>query len=313
MSIGFLLGGTAFAAVQMLRYVIRYPGHPWRYPEGVPENLAHYQSANWHSVMEQMHGFGHGIAIALRHGDAVATATDPRAYPDARGWTDIFAATFTLFVVGYLNLHKLVGTWVATKAIPATLKAPFVEFIELSPLAWFRVVWWTAAAVSVLLLVRHWRGQRLEMLPGSWIGKGQLLYMLFLWLMVIGNLQRAIPGYSDNRMVTEWVLFMNACLATLLIGWLPRRPAIMRAATAVNADFPPPAEPTMRAVRAWPSLWLTWLGGLTVAGLLMCGFAYATLALYQEHLEGQPRANHRRFGPDAKWRVEPILKHGTHP
>jgi hypothetical protein len=38
-----------------------------------------------------------------------------------------------------------------------------------------------------------------------------------------------------------------------------------------------------------------------------------TLAIYQSHLAGKPWANHRRFGPDAKWRIDPILKHGEHP
>jgi hypothetical protein len=43
----------------------------------------------------------------------------------------------------------------------------------------------------------------LDVIPTAWIGKGQLLYVLFLWLMVIGNLMRAIPGYTNGRMTNQ--------------------------------------------------------------------------------------------------------------
>ena len=124
--------------------------------------------------------------------------------------------------VGFLNLYKLVETWVGNGAVPPTLKAPLLGFIELSPLAWFCIVWWTAATVGGVLLLMHQR-RRLDIVPETWTGKGQLLYVLFLWLMVIGNLARAIPGFSNGRMVTEWVVFMNASLATLLIVALRRK------------------------------------------------------------------------------------------
>ena len=222
MSVGFILGGISFASVPMIRYLLRYPGHPWRYPEGVPQALAHYQSANWHSILEQMHGFGHGLAIAI----AMAMLWRRQPY-DARegrvgGWTIAFSVFFAWFIVGFLNLFKLVETWVGNGAVPPTLKAPLLGFIELPPLAWFCIVWWTAATVGGVLLLMHQR-RRLDIVPETWTGKGQLLYVLFLWLMVIGNLARAIPGFSNGRMVTEWVVFMNASLATLLIVALPRK------------------------------------------------------------------------------------------
>jgi hypothetical protein len=131
------------------------------------------------------------------------------------------------------------------------------------------------------------------------------MYVVFLWLVVIGNLFRAIPGFSAGRMVTEWVIFMNASLATALIvalpRWLPQQPSLT----------PDTGHPTPPATS--PSLAKTWLLGLAAASLLMCTYAYLTLALYQPHLEGKPWANHSRFGPDAKWRIDPILKHGEHP
>lgn len=297
MSVGFLLGGMAFATVPFLRYLARYPGHPWRFPEGVPEAWTHYHSANWHSILEQLHGFGHGLAIAAAMGLLLRRLPVHTETPPTRRWTGVFAATFTLFGFGYLNLHKNVGTWVGNGAVPATMRAPLVEAIELPALYWFAAVWLAAAVVGIILLTVHCR-RPLDILPPSWIGKGQLLYVLFLWVMVIGNLMRAIPGYTENRMVTEWVLLINACLATLLIALLPHAPS----GQFVKVTLP-----------GWSSLRATWLCGLLVAACLMSGYGAATLALYQDHLEGTGYANHRRFGPDATWRTRPILKHGEHP
>ncbi len=309
MSLGFILGGISFASVPMIRYLVRYPGHPWRNPDGVPEALAHFQSANWHSILEQMHGFGHGLAIAIAM--AVLWRRQPFDAREARvrGWTVAFSVLFVWFVIGFLNLHKLVETWVANGAVPATLKAPLVGLIEASPLAWFNIVWWTAAAACAILLLVH-GGRRLEIVPTTWTGKAQLLYVLFLWLMVTGNLARAIPGFSNGRMVTEWVLFMNASLATLLIVALPGRERRNIANERSEHPTPDTRHPTPDT---FPSLTKTWLIGLTAATALLFANGYLTLALYQQHLEGKPWANHRRFGPEAKWRIDPILKHGEHP
>lgn len=303
MSLGFLLGGLSFASVPMIRYLVRYPGHPYRFPNGVPDAWRHFQSANWHSVLEQSHGFGHGLAIAI----AMALLWRRQPY-DAReakvgGWTVPFSIFFAWCVIGFLNLYKLVETWIEKQAIPATLKAPFLGFLEATPLTWFNVVWWAASAVCLALLFLHQR-RRLEVVPASWVGKGQLIYLVFLWLIVVGNLCRAIPGFDNGRMVTEWVIFMNASLATLLIVALPGRAGQLDAATL---------KKSLPEARPWPWLTVTWILGLLFAIGILSAYGYSTLALYQKHLEGKPYANHRRFGPDAKWRVDPILKHGEHP
>ncbi len=297
MTRGFILGGISFATVPLVRYFLMYPGHPWRFDGAAPEEWAHYHSANWHSILEQLHGFGHGMAIA------VAMAMLWRRQPieehqenDSR-WTIGFSAVFVLFGFGFLNLHKLVHTWIENKSVPESLKAPFFASIEYSPNTWFRVVWYSATAVGAILILVHLR-RRLDIIPASWIGKGQLLYVLFLWLVVIGNLMRAIPGFGDGRMVTEWVLFMNACVATLLVVLLPR---------------PSASEPVAQNCLQWPTLSATWARGLIVTSVLMAAYGFMTLTMYQEHLEGKPWANHKRFGPDAVWRIKPILKHGKHP
>ncbi len=303
MSLGFILGGISFASVPMIRYLVRYPGHPYRHPDGIPDAWAHFQSANWHSVLEQMDGFGYGLAIAVAMG--LLWRRQPYEEREARvhGWTIGFSVFFVWFVIGFLNLHKLVETWVEKKAVPATLRAPLIGFIEAPPLTWFNIVWWTAAAVCGILLLLHQR-RRLDIVPTTWTGKGQLIYVLFLWLVVLGNLFRAIPGFDNGRMVTEWVLFMNTILATLLIVSLPSWDT---ESTSSRGEYRSPDT------ASWSSLTRTWLLGMAVAGVLIVAYGGLTLAIYQPHLEGKPWANHRRFGPEATWRIHPILKHGEHP
>jgi hypothetical protein len=98
---------------------------------------------------------------------------------------------------------------------------------------------------------------------------------------------------------------MNACLATLLIVALPQR--------AQHDTTHEPRTARDEHQVAWPSLAKTLLWGLVALTVLVSVYGYLTLAMYQQHLEGKPWANHSRFGPEAKWRISPILKHGKHP
>ena len=133
MSHGFILGGIAFATARVIRWLVRYPGHPFRHPDGVPEALEHYQSTNWHSVLEQLHGFGHGIAIAIAMALLWARLKPREDETPTRSWTQAFSVVFVLFVIGYLNLHKIVGTWVGKGAISTTLRLPLVDGTAAEP------------------------------------------------------------------------------------------------------------------------------------------------------------------------------------
>ena len=299
MSVAFILGGISFATMPMIRYLMRYPGHPWRFPEGVPASWSHYQSANWHSILEQMHGFGFGCVVVIsmvylwKHQPRLNEIEEE----GQKRWTRVFAAWFVIFGVGFLNLHKLVDSWLNHQAIPEVLKAPLLGGIEATPGGWFNLVWWSASFLGAALLLRHLK-RPLEVIPSSPIGKGQMIYLLFLWMMILGNLMRAIPGFNDGRMVTEWVLFMNGVVVTgLLLTW--------------------PASQEVAPLHAkWvegSALGSIWLRGLVSAACMIWIYGMLVLTLYQEHLEGKPWANHKRFGPEATWRIRPILKHGDHP
>ena len=56
---------------------------------------------------------------------------------------------------------------------------------------WFIAGYAFLSIAIVALLARHLRS-RLAMIPESWLGKGQLLYLVFLWWMVIANLMKIV-------------------------------------------------------------------------------------------------------------------------
>ena len=85
-TMNFVLGGIGFATMFLLRNLAQLPGHHalfhktgpvpqwllWLIPslqskslaagsEGIPEAWRHYQSANWHGILEQSEGLGHGV------------------------------------------------------------------------------------------------------------------------------------------------------------------------------------------------------------------------------------------------------------
>jgi len=338
-TLGFLFGGFGFTTAQLLRTLARIPGHPIRTPGDHSAFLQHYQGANWHSVLEQSQGFCLGLAtvfaLAFIWRRDVWRAEESRM-PD---WTTIVAVLFTLFGFTFMNLYKVIGTWTEgdRPAMPAWLKAPLIEFIEMPAIAWFNLAWWAAALAAFALCLRN-RRHPLALLPASDAGRGQLLWLAVLWIMVLGNFSRALPGFSEGRLITEFVVFINACIATALLGipnlsplaaFNARRQDLVESLAngrrEATLDFEEPvlqvavatsevAGATAVAKPRWGLLKLAaiWIIGLAIAVPAMYGYAKAVDAAYHgTNVEDLGHA-HRRFGPDAIWRTKPILKHGEH-
>jgi hypothetical protein len=49
------------------------------------------------------------------------------------------------------------------------------------------------------------------------MGKGQLMYLAFLWAVVGINFVHVLPRFTPQRLVTEWVVTVNAMLCTVLV------------------------------------------------------------------------------------------------
>jgi hypothetical protein len=160
---------------------------------------------------------------------------------------------------------------------------------------WFNLAWCAMSCAFVALMIVHQR-RRLEIVPPSWIGKGELIYVLLLWIMVIGNFERLLPNFSEGRLITEWVIIINASLATFLALVLPAK------GVAIVTHEPIDYLPFIRRVV---------IAGLGAAALLMTLYAGIVSKVFgpgQDRISGAQY----RFGENATWRIKPILKNKDH-
>ncbi len=264
-------GGAGFAAATFLKLVeVAYvPAVPrWLYGE------PNWQT-NWHSVLEQTYGLFNGIGVGVAMHWLARRVPPVADEPRVRLWTEVAAAGLVLVLVTYINLATDVPNWVQQNAVPAVL-------YRLPARVWFDVGYAVLAAALLALLARHLR-RPLVVLPASPLGKGQLLYIVFLWWVVAGNLMHAIPPFGEQRLITEGVIHVNAvCCTVLVLVW---------------------GGPGPRAAAKLRPVGATSLAGIAAAGLLGLGLVtvgafYGTRAIYGDHFAGFA-GKHYRFGPNA--------------
>jgi hypothetical protein len=228
---------------------------------------------NWHSVLEQTYGFLNGVGLAIAFVPLARRQPRVADEPRLRLWTEVVAVAFVLLAIPYVNLVKNVPNWVQHKAVPAILYG-------VPAVAWFNVGFGLLAVAALVLLVGHLR-RPLALIPETWLGKGQLLYLVLLWWMVIGNLMRAIPPFAEQRLITEGVIHVNAVLCTLFVLLWPWPLSL--------PDRPP-----------WPAAART-LVFVAAAGLLLLALTVAVESFGTRALHGSAFVGHAgyhtRFGP----------------
>jgi hypothetical protein len=250
----------------------------------VPQGLSYLfgestWQTNWHSILEQSYGFlnGIGLAVAMAYlARRVPTVSDE---PPVRRWTEVAAVSFVLLAVTYVNVIKDVWTWVQMKPVPAIP----ADLYGIPSRVWFMVGYALLAGAIVVLLIRHLKS-RIALVPLSWLGKGQLLFIVFLWWIVIGNLMRAIPPFNEQRLITEGVIHVNAVLCTLCVLLWPR-----------------PTNLPDREGRGFStgSLIAVTAVGLILLAVTVVGESYGTRAIHGSNFVGHA-GKHTRFGPDAQ-------------
>lgn len=290
------IGGFGFAGAAWLKIMMMAPGNPARTSDpAVIEHWAHWQGANWHSFLEQSYGFINGIAIAVALALIARRVGRTQGDPMQQRWTEVFAAGFVLFIVTFINIYKNVPVWLEAKIVPETMKAPLFPSIELPANIWFVIVYALMTLAGFYLLARHLR-RPLPTVPLTWLGKGQMLYLVFLWATVVANFERALPGFSEGRLITEWVIFLNAILATVLILTLPRE----------DVPVPDLEQPKLGHWRLKTAAILIALFAITLGAMTP-----TVRALYGNNPVGHAGLL-KRFGPDAAWITEPLRRGQEH-
>lgn len=297
-----VIGGFGFAAAACIKLLMVAPGNPHRIDDpAIIDAWRFWQQSNWHSFLEQTYGLinGFGICLALywlsRRSSRIVTAHPPTP----PNWTHSFAIVFVLFGVIFLNMQKNVQTWVEQKVVPEMMRLPGFESVNLSASAWFYLAFAMLTILGIRLLQSH-RHSPLPWIPSSWIGRGQLLYLIILWIVVVMNFERAVVRFTEGRILTEGMIFLNAVLVSWMVSRWPT-PEKSGERQSVAGD-------SVRVGASW-----TWLGVLGTIILTACTVGMPSLirSVYGDRPAGHAGLQ-KRFGPDALWRTTPIFKSKRH-
>ena len=260
---GFI-GGIGFAAASMLKLVEITSGY----------------KTNWHSILEQTTGLFNGIGLAVAV--AVLARRAPSIKDDLRrrSWADPVAVGFVVLGITYINLRKNVNFWITQKIVPA-------EMAGMDTWVWFDLAYLLLAVTMLALWVRN-RRQPMPILPQSWLGKGQLLYLWLLWSLVAGNFERELVVFTAQRLVTEGVLFVVALACTLVLLLAP----------TVRRSWDAPVSPPRGRHRA--GLATTVVVSLVAAIAMILADWAIVRAIHGDRYAGADYAGlNIRFGPNA--------------
>ena len=268
-----------------------------------------------------------GIAIAVAIGFLVTrikihTDHEEMDSPNSgKRWLRAFSALSIMLGLTYFNVFKNVQVWSenlnpkvwhtlitnadgTTQSVPALWDLPYlgrlpgIDFLQLTPEGWFNITWFLLVAACILIVIRHYRSP-LEIIPQSPVAKGQLIFLVILWIMNVANFERALTGWQPIRLLTEWVIFVNVLIATVLILLLPKDKEIVEIHTERNYSG------IYRKV---------WIKSLTVFVLSAVLFMASNRFIYNypEYNKLDLKTYRTRFGPKATWKVNPTLKKGEH-
>lgn len=265
--IGGAIGGLGLSGIVWFRKFLLMPGHRGIDGAGpISDGWLHYQQQNWHSWFEQSYGFVNGLAVII---PLALLATRLAKHDLARRipqWATGLAAGAILLGFGYVNMVKNPPEWVKQGEVPATMAMPLVRQFEFGATTWFNLIYIVIVIAVFRLMYVHTK-RPLDVVPATSVGKGQLLFIAFLWAMCVMNLERALPNFTATRILTEGVIFLNAVLATYLILVLPRRDE------EIAVDAPVPSA-------QW-RLWAAWTFAIATCAASTYGHAATTYGFYQ--------------------------------
>ena len=333
------IGGLGFAGMQWLKQLMMSFGNPRIIEsKGIlpgSEAFNHitslwekWQGQNWHSFLEQSYGFVNGIAIAVALGflaSWIKLHNDKESLigqeQESGRWTRAFSALFVMLGLTYFNVFKNVDVWSSqlnskvwtrlitqadgtTQNLPASWDFPYLgrlpgmDFLSATPSGWFNLTWLLLVVACIIIVTRHYRSP-LAIIPQSSLAKGQLIFLILLWTMVVANFERALTGWDSSRLLTEWVIFVNAIIATVLVLLLPREKENVLISEVEN--YKP----------LYKRLWIKVVAALIISSVF---FLVTNRMIYQYPASDKLKnlKYHTRFGPDASWKTKPNLKNAEH-
>jgi hypothetical protein len=261
---GFLAGGIGFAVGDFVNMLGRAQ---W----GPIGNLDALQGLDYWKWMEQLFGLIMGAGVGLVFLRRIRLRLVPPLEEEGRGGLNTVGLVFLLVVMMWSNLHKNVRNWAKGDHIPD-------QFFGIRPEWWFLLVGLLLSAAVLVAIIRH-RRRELPLAPSSPFGRGQLLFLLILWVAVAGAFVQAFPGMARKGVffvhTTFWITGAICSLVVLGLSDKPRIPTDLQL-TSSDTSWRP-------GVRYW----IGWL----LVPILIILLAYLTVSSHEGPLPG----SHLRF------------------
>jgi hypothetical protein len=261
---GFLAGGIGFAVGDFFNMLGRAQ---WG-PIGRFEAL---QGLDYWKWMEQLFGLIMGLGVGLVFLRRLRPNLAPPEEDQTGGNLNTIGLLFLLIIMMWDNLHKNVINWAKGKHIPEHLFGIPAQW-------WFMIVGLVLSAIILTAIIRRRRGD-LPLAPTSDFGRGQLLFLIILWIAIAGAFTQALPGMARKGAffvhVTFWI---TGGICSLIVLVLSDKPGTLSEAQIAASDqFWKPG------VRHW----ISWL----LVPVLVILLAYLTVSSHDEPLPG----SHLRF------------------
>ena len=256
---GFLIGGIGF----VLGDFVNMLGRAQWGPIGRYEVLHGLDYWKW---MEQGFGLimGLGVGAAFLRRVRRSLSSPPE---DSRGnRLAIVSLLLLLVVMMWANLSKNVSNWAKGNHIPQ-------DVLGVDSRGWFLAIGVLLCAVPVVAIVQQYRG-RLALAPATDFGRVQMLFLIVLWVPVVGAFTQAMPGLSGRGVfLVQASFWITAGLCSLIVVSL------------TGAPRPGPAEPRGPS-DACCALGRRFWACLCLVPILLYVAAYLTVASHDGPLPG---------------------------
>ena len=211
---GFLAGGIGFAVGDFVNMLGRAQ---W----GPIGSLNALQGLDYWKWMEQLFGLIMGIGVGLVFLRPVRRNLVPPAEDQSSARLNTVGLLFLLLVMMWSNLYKNVRNWTKGGYIPE-------QFFGIRTGWWFLLVGLMLSAMVLVAIVRH-RRHELPLAPSSAFGRGQLLFLIILWIAIIGAFMQALTRMAGKGIffvhMTFWITGGICSLIVLGLSGKPKRQA----------------------------------------------------------------------------------------
>ncbi len=129
------------------------------------------------------------------------------------------------------------------------------------------------SAIVLVAIIRYHR-QKLPLAPSSAFGRGQLLFLIILWIAIAAAFMQAFPGMNNKGVFFVHVTFwLTGAICSLLVLGLPGTP---------EPQTEHQLNPSDSYWRLGKKYWLIWL----VIPIVILLIAYLTVASHDEPMPG---------------------------